>query len=87
MDFSHYANIYKALGNENRLEIIDICQTPHKLTDLIQKIQLSRTKVTEYVSKLHVLSLVSKKRNSDGTVVIESLIKLNKDGTISRRSI
>lgn len=82
MDQLWLIELFKALANEKRLRIIQYCQKPRRVSEIIEHLQISRNKTTDYISRLHQLGLVSKLRNADKTVTITALICISSKGVI-----
>jgi DNA-binding transcriptional ArsR family regulator len=86
MEITKLSQIFKTLGNERRLKIIDLCQEPQNVTQISKKLKIPLTRTSEYLSDLQRLNLILKKRNEDNTVTITSLIEINDDGEIRRKN-
>jgi predicted transcriptional regulator len=78
--------MYRALGNANRLKILLLCEEKgHSVTQLSKKLKISYNLVSEYVSILLKHDLISRTKNDDQTVTIRSLIKFKKNGEFKRK--
>jgi predicted transcriptional regulator len=87
MEITKLSQIFKTLGNERRLKIIDLCQKPQIVTQISKKLKIPLTRTSEYLGDLQRLNLISKTRNEDNTVTIKSLIEINDNGEIKRKNI
>lgn len=79
--------LYKVLANEKRLRIIQFCQKPHTVSEITEKLQISRNKTTDYLSRLYRMGLISKTRNDDRTVTVISRIIIHENGVFSFRNL
>ena len=86
METSELRGMFKALGNERRLKIIQLCQKPHTVTEISKKLKIPLTRTSEYLGQLQRYNLISKERNADNSVTIVSLIEINNEGEIRRKT-
>jgi len=85
LDIPKLKQIFSALNNEKRIRIIELCsEREYTVTQLSKKIGLDYSVTIEYISMLHKVNLVDKRRNENKTVSISSLIKLDNNGGIKR---
>ncbi len=83
METSRLSEIFRLLSNERRLKIILLCKTPHTVTQISKKLKIPLTRTSEYLTQLKRYNLISKKRNSDNSVTITSLIEVNDKGEVN----
>ncbi len=85
IDIKKLKNIFAALNNEKRIQIINLCiEKPLTVTDLSKKLNLNYSITVEYTSMLEKANLIVKERNEDRTVSVKSLIKIKDSGEIVR---
>lgn len=88
INFQKLKEIYGVLSNENRLKIIFYCSKEHlTITELSKKLKLNYNMTSQYVSSLSKLELIKKTRKPNKTVIVESLIIINKLGEIKKKEI
>lgn len=79
-------DFYAALANANRIQIIIECsKKPLTVTEISRKINVSYSLTSTHVTRLARAGLVKKKKNSDNTVTITSLVEINEKGEIKRK--
>jgi len=85
IDIKKLKNIFAALNNEKRIQIINLCTDKSMtITDLSKKLNLNYSITVEYTSMLEKVNLITKERNDDRTVSVKSLIKIKDSGEIVR---
>lgn len=85
MDIPKIAEIFKALCNERRLQIIQLCKKPRTVTEISKKLMIPLTRTSEYLTQLKRQNLISKVRNNNNTVTVASLIEINGNGEVKRK--
>ena len=76
-------NVFKALSNEKRLKMIDLCENqPLTITELSKKLDLNYSITVKYTSMLEKVNLIEKLKQKDGTVKINPLINITNKGEI-----
>lgn len=85
IDIKKLKNIFAALNNEKRIQIINLCTDKSmSVTELSKKLNLNYSITVEYTSMLEKANLITKERNEDRTVSVKSLIKINNSGEVVR---
>jgi len=85
MEIAKLAEVFKTLGNERRLKIIQLCQKPHTVTEISKKLNIPLTRTSEYLGQLQRQNLISKQRNNDNTITVVSLIEISDNGEVKRK--
>ena len=76
------AKIYRALGNERRVEImILLSKGPKTLTEISRKLSYPLSRTSAYVTELETFGLVKKTRK-ETNVFVEALVFLKTNGWI-----
>ncbi len=85
IDIIRIKSIFGALNNEKRLQIIFLCSDKEMtVTQLSKKLGLNYSITVEYTSMLEKANLIKKTRNSNKTVSVKSLVRINENGEIKR---
>lgn len=85
MEITKLAGLFKTLGNERRLKIIQLCQKPHTVTEISKKLKIPLTRTSEYLGQLQRQDLISKERNNDNTITVISLVEIGNNGEVKRK--
>jgi len=76
--------IFSNLANEKRLEIIRLCSIKSKtISELSKEVELTYSITSRYVSDLENAGFLVKKRNSDSSVSVISLVDISDTGEVT----
>lgn len=84
-EISHLKNVFSALANEKRLQILFLCRDkPRNVTELSKLLKLNYSITVEYTSMLEKVGLIKKERYEDHRVYVKALIDIKENGEISK---
>lgn len=82
MEYTKLVKLYRTLGNERRLKIIQLCQTPRNVTQISEILNIPLTRTSEYLAQLQKQNLISKEKSLNNSIIVTSLIEINNNGEL-----